>query len=258
MDDEWELRRVRVPKGTHLSKSKGFEGAQRDLLREDGTNNLLGPTESVPVDEDDLRFARTYENSPSPDRGEPELPWGAQLVVDVVEEVVESIDWEAVIEHIVAPAAKRTKDRVANRLRSTFRRTRTEIVPCSPRTSSRSSTQLNAQVDGAAFSLSRDEYRQRVIAVLAAEAFAARQRQILANFRIERTDVPEELMRTVTLMLEGNASSLTDDELAAVMDFLEEERTAAQHYPLPRGRETGKPHEAPSDDTKRTPIRQST
>lgn len=251
MDDEWELRRVRVPKGTHLSKSTDSEGAQRDLLREDGTNKLLGPTESMAVEEDDLDRAYSSENAPSRDSGEPELPWAAQLVSDVIEEVVESIDWEAVFEHIVAPAAKRTKDRVANRLRSTFRRTKTEIVEFVPEGSPTSSTQVDTQDDDATFVLGRDEYRQTVIAVLAAEAFAARQREFLANARIAEDNVPEELVRAVTLVLEGNASSLAADELEGVMKFLEEKPAVAQPYPLPRVPETGNPHEPPPDEAGR-------
>lgn len=251
MDDEWELRRVRIPKGTHLSESKDSQGAQRDLLREDGTNKLLGPTESVAVEEDYLDSAYSYDNAQSRDSGEPELPWAAQLLSDVIEEVVESIDWEEVFEHIVAPAAKRTKDRVANRLRSTFRRTKTEIVEFVPEELPTSSTQVDTQDGNATFALGRDEYRQSVIAVLAAEAFAARQREFLANARIEEDNVPEALVRAVTLVLEGNASSLAPDELAAVMEFLEEAPAVAQPYPLPRVPEIENPHEPPPDEAGR-------
>jgi hypothetical protein len=253
MDDEWELRRVRVPKGTHLSKSKDSEGAQRDLLREDGTNKLLGPAESMAVEEDDLDRAYSSENAPSRDSGEPELPWAAQLLSDVIEEVVESIDWEAVFEHIVAPAAKRTKNRVANRLRSTFRRTKAEIVEFVPEDSPTSSTQVDAQDEDATFALGRDEYRQSVVAVLAAEAFAARQREFLANARVEEDDVPGRLVRAVTLVLEGNASSLAPDELAAVIEFLEDSPAPAQVYRLPRVPEIGNALEPTPDETKQVP-----
>ena len=103
--------------------------------------------------------------------------------------------------------------------------------------------------------MSRDEYRQHVIAALTAEAFAARQRDVLANSRIERDAVPEKLVRAITFILEGNTASLAEDELAAVMDFLEEAQTAAQPYPLPRVPEIGKPHEPPPDDPQQTSMR---
>ena len=110
MDDEWVRREVRIPKGTHLSKSKDSAGAERDLLREDGTNRLLGPTESRSVEEDDLHRAYPYESVPSPDSGEPELPLLAGLaeaaITGFVNGLVESIDWEAVFEHHVSPCRK--------------------------------------------------------------------------------------------------------------------------------------------------------
>jgi hypothetical protein len=68
-DGEWELRLVRRPPGTHRSKSSDTPGADRDLLRKDGTNELLGPTESVPVSDDDLyeMYRRDrYEDAPPP------------------------------------------------------------------------------------------------------------------------------------------------------------------------------------------------
>lgn len=51
-----------------------------------------------------------------------------------------------------------------------------------------------------------------------------------------------------------NPSSLAEDELAAVMDFLKEARTAVEPYPLPRVRKREKPHEPHSEDSERTPI----
>lgn len=229
MDDDWELRKVRVPKGTHLSQSKDSEGAQRDLLREDGTNKLLGPAESMPVDEDDLNHYR--RNPPPQDLGEREPSWLAQLLGDVVEELIEEIDWEAVFEHIIAPAIKRTKNRVANRFRSTFGRTKTEIVEFVP---DHPSTALDTQDHDESFAVSREEYRQRVLLVLTAEAFASRERENLAKARIDEANLPEELVRAVRLVLEGNASSLTVDELAVVREFLAEVPVPTGPYPLLR------------------------
>ena len=108
---------------------------------------------------------------------------------------------------------------------------------------------MDTDANAATFVLSKDEYRQRSIAALAAAAFAAQQREILANSRVEEDDVPEELVRAITLLLEGNTSSLAQDELATVIDFLEEARTAPQPYPLPQVRENGTPHDPPLDGT---------
>ena len=69
MAEEWQLRSVRVPKGTHLANSKGTPGAQRDLLYTNGTNALVGPAESVPVDKEegsspDYEYAQSDEDGP--------------------------------------------------------------------------------------------------------------------------------------------------------------------------------------------------
>jgi hypothetical protein len=62
-EDEWELRETRRPKGTHRSRSSETPGADRELLREDGTNRNLGASESRPVDEEALR--RRYQSGPA-------------------------------------------------------------------------------------------------------------------------------------------------------------------------------------------------
>ncbi len=85
-EDEWVRREVRIPRGTHLSKSRDSEGAERDLLREDGTNRLLGPTESRSVEEGDLYHAFSYESAPSQDSAEPvtpltEIPQGCSVEI---------------------------------------------------------------------------------------------------------------------------------------------------------------------------------
>ena len=46
MNDDEELRWVRRREGTHRSESRATRGYERDLLRDDDTKNLLGPTES--------------------------------------------------------------------------------------------------------------------------------------------------------------------------------------------------------------------
>ena len=60
-DDEWELRQVRLPTGAHRSRSTDTPGADRELLFDDQNRNL-GPSESVPIDEEELR--RRYQGDP--------------------------------------------------------------------------------------------------------------------------------------------------------------------------------------------------
>lgn len=84
IDEEWQLRRVRVPKGTHFSGSKDTPGAERELLREDGTNKLLGPPESFPVDEDPMLGVHAYAPD-SPRRADArELSPEQRAIVDAI------------------------------------------------------------------------------------------------------------------------------------------------------------------------------
>lgn len=118
MDDEWELRWVRVPQGTHLSNSRATPGRERDLLREDGTNKTLGPTESIAADEDAFFGVRSHgSNSPSGSGGT-ERTWAQQLAVGVITDVVKAVDWEAVFEQFVAPVFKRQSAKVGTHVRS--------------------------------------------------------------------------------------------------------------------------------------------
>src|SRR5262245_36864311 len=97
MADEWQLRRVRVPKGTHFSDSKETPGAERELLREDGTNKLLGPPESFPVDQDAMYGVPAYEPDLPSSAGEPELSPSQQALADAIADLFETVIREAVI-----------------------------------------------------------------------------------------------------------------------------------------------------------------
>jgi hypothetical protein len=248
MNQEWQLRWVRVPEGTHLSNSKATQGAARDLLREDSTSRNLGPTESILADEDALYGVHFYEtNSPSGPGGA-ELSWGQQIAADIVAEMVNAVDWDAIFEQIVAPAIKRTMGKIGKRLRSAIGRADgragTEIAALTPDAHADSSEEVGISVKAPRLGMSSAEYRERVIAALAADAYAAWQREILANVRIEDGDLSPELTSAMNLVLEGKIASLDEDALAAVMKFLNGSQTADSAYALSRGeegRETPRP-----------------
>lgn len=246
MNQEWQLRWVRVPEGTHLSDSKASKGAARDLLRKDGTNKLLGPTESFLADEDVLYGVHSHEmNSPSVSGGR-ELSLGQQVAADVVAQVVAqvvaAVDWESFFKQTVAPAIRRKMGKTAERFRSAIGRADsrpgTEIAALSPDAPGASSKEVGTAVTAPMFSVSSAEYREHVIAALAADAYAAWQREMLSNARIEDGDLAPELTSAIKLVLEKNTSSLDEDALAAVMKFLEGSQTADGTYALSRGEES--------------------
>jgi hypothetical protein len=234
MNDEWELRWVHVPEGTHLSNSRATPGRERDLLREDGTNKTLGPTESIPAEEHALFGVRSHgSNSPSGSGGT-ELTRAQQLAVGVITDVVKAIDWEAVFEQFVAPAIKRQSAKVGTRVRSAVgrisRRRRSDTAALAPNAES---DELDTSDNGPCLSMSGAEYRERVVSALAAEAYAAWQRGILSNARIE-DDLDPALMRGVELVLQGKISSIDEETLVAVMKFLDGSRTADRPLQLSR------------------------
>lgn len=68
MEGKWQTRDVLIPHGTHLANSQKTPGLQRDLLRENGTNKLLGPPESrATVKGEDS--SPDFEYAPSDDDG---------------------------------------------------------------------------------------------------------------------------------------------------------------------------------------------
>lgn len=108
LGDDLELRLVRRPEGSRRSKSTGTPGAERDLLR-DSSGALLGPTESFPVDTEELRRVLA--------RGEPTRPVqhsqgrspAKQMAVDMATDVAYVVVREAlaqVYQLVIAPKAR--------------------------------------------------------------------------------------------------------------------------------------------------------
>ncbi len=211
-DEDYELhiRAVKVPRGQHLPDSKDTEGAARDLLFEDGTNKLRGPAESFPIDEDELRerLGVRPDDGDEPSTNEDRLSPGQQAVADVilhiVDEVLEQIDWDAVFER-VWPAVRRAPSRIA----SFFGFKKRDAVP--PATIDRSTPKVV---------MSSEEYRRFVLEAMAAEAFASRRRSLLANAVVDDGLITPELMNSTRLLLEARVSELSETELAAVLAFL--------------------------------------
>ncbi|MFD5097889.1 hypothetical protein [Streptomyces albidochromogenes] len=227
MNQDWHLRYVRIPEGAHLSDSKETVGAQRDLLREDGTNKLLGPTESIPADEDAL--LRVHALSPA-----------QQLVAEVLKEVAREVVVPILME-VVAPAVKRNVSRMVKSLLSATRaagdRADAAELAVQPETPpADSSKEMATAVEEPQISMSSEEYRESLIAVLAAEGFAARQKRMLSNAIIQDDDLSPALRSAITLVLEGNASSLDEETREEVVRFLSRARIADGGYAQPENR----------------------
>lgn len=228
MGADWQLRWVFLPEGTHLSNSTATKGAASDLLREDRTNRLLGPTRSFPAEMGDGPGAHSRsEPTPPGTSGARELSTGQQIAADAIG-TAEGTAVAVVMQLVVVPAASRGIDKVAKRLRGRTRRTPTEEGAPTP-------------IAAASSRVSAAEYRERFLRMGVAEAQAASEREFLSNARIEDDDIDPTLTRALTLVLEGNLSALNDAEIDVVRRFLEGTRTADGRYVLMRVERTELP-----------------
>ena len=234
----FESRKERIFRTRNLLKAPA-----RDLLNEDGSNRNLGPTESIPADEAALYGVRSPSSS-----GRSERTFGqeiaAEVLKQVVTQVVAAIDWDSLFKETVAPAIRRTMGKTAKRLRSAIRRPdsrgSTEMSALASGIPPDASKEISLAVKAPTVSMSSEEYRERVIATLAADAYAAWQREMLSNAHVEDDDLSPELTSAINLVLEGNTSSLDEDTLASVMKFIEGFQTDDDGYAPLRGKESGK------------------
>ncbi|QNA72475.1 hypothetical protein C8250_011605 [Streptomyces sp. So13.3] len=237
MNHEWHLRFVRIPEGTHLSGSKDSLGIERDLLREDGTNKLLGPTESFPADVGALLRDHAYKTDCLRNADVRELSPTQQALADAIAEALEVVVREFVVpvfREVVAPAVMRKLSGITRSLLSAIIEARgqagtTELAVPTATPPADSSKELDAAVEEPTLSMSSAEFWERLIAALVAEEFAAAQKVMISNARIEDGDLSPELKSAIKLVLEKNAS-LLDEEM---LEFLSGARFAEGEYLLP-------------------------
>lgn len=231
----YETRIVRVPKDAHRSKSQKASGAASDLLREDDTNKLLGPSVSYsPEDADRLGIRPSDPNTPSRPSGKT-LSAGQEDVAQVLGEVLGEVLREVVVQFVV-PAVSRRIGKLSHRVRSVIGRddsqTGADISAVPLDESENLSQDLDTSAEDRKVKMSSAEYRERVLEALTADAYAAWQREQLSNAQIDDAEVPAELRSTLERVLEGGTFSLDYAERAAVMRFLEGPQAAAGAHAL--------------------------
>lgn len=236
MSHHEELRWVLMPDGAHRSRSRGTPGYERDLLREGDSKILLGPTESRPADPDELFRSRTPKARPAAGS-----EFGQQLgnaIGDALSPYIEAAVEYGVdaafhsVERLVKWAKRKLSEpRVVADSATDGGRT-AELVTLPEVETLDASSEVGTDLDEPLASMSGEEYRARLLAALAAEQFAAEQKRRLANVRVEDDALPPELQRAVKAALEGSISSLDEETLAVVVEFLDGARTAEGNYLL--------------------------
>ncbi len=268
MSDDEQLRWVKVPKGTVLSGSKGTPGYERDLLRERGTNKLLGPAESRPADLEQLRGlddrdTDMFDGYSAPARVTESASFPEQLVRAIMEGIVEGIS-----SALEDPEVRRNLVMVAGRAGRSVKKflsdnlfprriprhvdgdagasrddgadgvVTDELSVRQPEPDlAKGDSQIGTAVGYATSAMSGDEFRARLLAALAAEEFAVEQRRLLATVHVEDNDLPTELKDAIQSALEGRADALDSQTLALVVAFLGGAQVADSEFVLVRSAE---------------------
>jgi hypothetical protein len=220
----WEPRYVFIPEGTHISKSRGSSGRDRDLLRDDETNELRGPAESIPADEADWLGPPAFDPPPNGSR-DGRNPWAeglGDLLGELLNDLVEEHGGWGVVIKRSASRVRRTTSKLSTHVRTRVRRTAGPIVAVAPEEKD-DGTATGHDLTAAPepqFRMTSDEYRARAQMMFAADAFARQQREILANSIIENPDAPPEVLAAVQRVVLGGAAGASEAELTAVLAYL--------------------------------------
>lgn len=182
-----ELRWQKRPEGTHRSGSRETPGYDRDLLRENDTGNLLGPTESRPANIDEIIQAHTPAVLPSPtiaqqvagqvvngimDALRPHIMHGVDVAVDTKLGVPKMVKW-------AKNKAEQRRGEVRNESPSVS--ARLEAVPGEATSDiDDESGTLGVQMP----SVTAEQYQAALLSAVEAEQYAAHMRQLLAQVAV--------------------------------------------------------------------------
>lgn len=228
-DENWQLRLVRVPRGTHLSDSKKSPGRESNLLREDGSNRLLGPTESIPVDLDEI-LGTSIDQPEYEARLEQQLTPRQQVAADAIKHVIGVVFEEVVVPVVrdfVAPALRQKlaqmvetrRDKKA--VRSQQAAAEAFVAPEAEQEKCDGTVEDSSDVRDQPIPMGSAEFRERLLEALAAERYAAMQRNFLAHVVIEDEDLEPELARAIQLVMGGTHVALDEQALTALAAFLQ-------------------------------------
>jgi len=238
-DGHWEPAWIYVPNGTHLSDSRATPGANRNILRDDATNRLKGPTESIPMDD----FGNPQKAHYQP-HNDPPL---AAIVVNaavtaavpvIINALIYNIDWTSIAHraHTGAKGAASSLRRHAHHARKRVRRRHRAEQACHQPGSNL------AEIDQPKTTISGDEYQAIVQSIVVAEAFANWQRQYLTQVTIDETKLRPGLGTAVKLFLGGRTSELSPHQIHLLDEFFSKKPVStSQLLPNPTHHDPPKP-----------------
>lgn len=226
MNHDEELRWVRLRAGTHRSGSRATPGYDRDLLREDDSENLLGPTESRPADIDEIVRSSSSASPPRPtplqelhyqlgyaimEALEPYIARGVDAAVDAAVLGISRLwKWAASGPHTETAPVRKCKTQPLT----------SEVAPFEP-----DATAVQDKPEENSFQPQRmtaEQYKALLLSALLADQYAARARQMLSSVRVDDAALPAELEIAVRAALEGPKPAIDDATLAGAVELLRE------------------------------------
>jgi len=231
-----ELRWVRRREGAHRSSSRATPGYERDLLREDNTEDLLGPTESRPADIDEIVRSRSPQGPSLPTPGQqfrsrlgdaimealtPYIEWGVDVAVDsAVLGLTKLWRWAT-----SRPSQRKTAERL-NETETVEREVETLQGATVLGSDTPEAIGLTAPI------MTAEQYQAILLSALLADQYAARARQMLANVRIQDEALPAELEHAIRAALDGPSPIADDLTLARAVELLRASKTPDGEFVL--------------------------
>lgn len=240
MSHDEELRWVRRREGTHRSGSRETRGYDRDLLRANDTENLLGPTESRPASIDEIVRSHALAVPPRPTAGQELLDQVGNAVWNALEPHIEDMVDIAVdsavngISKLVRWAKSKPAPRRSEVLtQSPSASARLEVVPTEGASDNDDETgPLGVQMP----SVTPQQYRAALSSALKAEQYAAHMRQLLAKVAVR--DGEENATQAA---LEAPASSIDEATLRRAVERWDSSLTSDVETVRVRNQDTDAP-----------------
>lgn len=235
-DDDYveELRVVRRKKDTYRSNSSKSNEFESDLLRDKHTKNVAGPTESRPVDEDELREKYQgdpiFVTSPSASTAKRDLTPGEQALADAFVELGSIVIRDLVVplvRDVGVPTVKaklsalvdRRRVRALERAEAKERAIEATAQARELDTTRAPETAELATIEPS-ISMSKSDLLLARLQLHLAEEYAARQRWLVAHADVSNEDLSPELEESIARVLEGRSEELDDEQREVVAAFL--------------------------------------
>lgn len=242
MSHDEELRYVRRREGTHRSSSRETPGYERDLLRENDTENLLGPTESRPANIDEIIRSHTHGVPPRPTAAQQIAGQVAMDIMDalrphIMHGVDVAVDTKLGIPKLVKWAKTKAEQRKAEaRNQSPSTSAQLDAVPAEGTADIDDETRT---LEVRKPSVTAEQYQAIQLSALRAEQYAAHMRQMLTKVAVRDGALPVE--GTIRAALESPASSIDEATLRRLVELLNSSRTSDGELMLVRNQDTDAP-----------------